>query len=154
MTTKKPKLPTLAQLRKLAKRKGMRIQSHKYRRFGPNGTTVEQLNVFDPWNGMPLVGGYSYEVPIRPVVFAALSALPDATTRRLKPIPWSDSETVHRYTPAKPQRVCVWYQDGEDSFWVPGCVGLDGAWEFTADGPKENSCTYCMRCGGKIKVSQ
>jgi len=57
-------------------------------------------------------------------------------------------------TPAKPQRVCVWYQDGEDSFWVPGCVGLDGAWEFTADGPKENSCTYCMRCGGKIKVSQ
>lgn len=60
----------------------------------------------------------------------------------------------YRYTPAKPAKVCVWSQDGEDSFWVPGCVGLDGAWEFTADGPKENSCTYCMRCSGKIKVTR
>lgn len=64
------------------------------------------------------------------------------------------TETVHRYTPAKPPKVCVWYQDGEDSFWIPGCVGLGGAWDFNSDGPKENRCTYCMRCGGKIEVKR
>jgi hypothetical protein len=77
MTPKKT--PTLAQLRNLAKRKGCEIRRFKYRQGDESQPFTEQISAWiHGASGMPFVSGYLHEIPIRTVVFAALSALPDA----------------------------------------------------------------------------
>ena len=44
---------------------------------------------------------------------------------------------------------CVWWN--EDGVWYTDCGEL---FEFTVDGPKENSFKYCYRCGKMIDVKR
>ena len=65
----------------------------------------------------------------------------------LRRSPDDSDAPVHRYTPAKPAKVCAWSQrDGLDrtSVWV-NCEG-----EWFGDDPY----TFCPCCGGKIKVTR
>jgi hypothetical protein len=43
-------------------------------------------------------------------------------------------------------RTCVWRED-EDGVWHTGC---GEAWQFTTDGPTENSQRFCGYCGAHI----
>lgn len=54
------------------------------------------------------------------------------------------SETFHRYTPAKPAKVCVWVGIGMGAYRV-GCQRST---------LRISSGAYCPDCGGKIKVAR
>ena len=47
------------------------------------------------------------------------------------------------------ERVCEWTDDG-DGVWEGQCGAM---WIFEADGPKENECNHCMKCGGKLALT-
>ncbi len=55
---------------------------------------------------------------------------------------------------AELERKCVWKRNNnyEDyDIWETQC---DNTWEFTADGPKENNCKFCMYCGGALIIEE
>jgi len=58
------------------------------------------------------------------------------------------AEEGQREIDAEALAVCVWTED-PDGIWTGPC-GV--AWEFDNDGPEENRCRYCPRCGGKIEA--
>lgn len=43
---------------------------------------------------------------------------------------------------------CAWTPD-EDGVWETGC---GHRWEFTTGGPRDNHCTFCPYCGGRLVV--
>jgi len=46
---------------------------------------------------------------------------------------------------------CYWIEDNtpnDSIIWQTTCAN---AFEFSADGPKENSFKFCPYCGGKLK---
>lgn len=55
-------------------------------------------------------------------------------------------ETIVRYTPAKPVKVCVWTDDGSEEWaWHPGC---------SPNNLQRDAETFCPACGGRIKVKR
>ena len=49
---------------------------------------------------------------------------------------------------AKPD--CAWTQDDPDYGVWEGDCGIE--WNFIDDGPVENGCNFCPKCGGKLVI--
>ena len=76
------KTPTLAALKKLAKRKGWLFESYRWK--AAEGWTKEHLSLSHPTKSSAGFDGYSHKVPIREAIQAALNALPDAKPKGAK----------------------------------------------------------------------
>jgi hypothetical protein len=50
-------------------------------------------------------------------------------------------------------KTCVWQSgyEGCDEVWDTSC---GNCFEFTVDGPHENSFAYCPYCGGRIEIQE
>lgn len=47
---------------------------------------------------------------------------------------------------------CKWTNDDPDYGVWDGTCGI--AWSFIDDGPEENDCNYCPKCGGKLIIKE